>query len=117
MNGVKNFFVKIRNSDEATKKKWLWIFTPVIMVIVVVCWLLYISNSVVSLDQNNDVLTISKKEQNKSSFFAGVSKEVAGLVKKTKNIINKTKSILVEGNKYNFTLDNLEPIKSQVFPK
>lgn len=116
MNGVVNFFSKIRNGDEATKKKWLWILTPMIMIVVIAGWLLYISNSVVNLDQENN-LANSKQEQNKTSFLATVGKDVSILISKVKKVITKSKSIVVEGNKFNFTLDNLEPIKSQGFPK
>ena len=38
---VKNFIIKIRSSDERTRKKWLYIFTAGAMVIVLAIWLLY----------------------------------------------------------------------------
>ena len=40
-----NFFKKIREGDEKTKQRWLWIFVSLSAAIIIIVWIVYMSHN------------------------------------------------------------------------
>lgn len=116
---IKNFIIKLQNSDEATKKTWAVVGTGVSMLLITTIWFLSID-----LSFNTDKI---KQEESKSSFvetfstglkIAGkeIGSEISKAVNALKNYASETKSVQIQTANINFITDNLPEIKPKNLP-
>ncbi len=114
MQEIKNFIYRLQNSDEATKKRWLFGATAVVMILVIALWSICISFEVKNVGANETSQT------NNPSFFAVFSTGLNMLDKETKQqikeLINQTKSFMSFKKDFDFTLNTLEKIEPKLLP-
>lgn len=115
MGRLKKFFSKIREADETTKKKWLWILTPVFMGAVIVLWLIYINSSVLALKEEN-LKKVKTEAVKQPSYFEVFKKGFAAIINKIKEAAEKNRSIVIKGNKFNFIMEETEKINREKLP-
>lgn len=96
MNSIKSFIVKLQNSEDSIKKRWLIIMSGLAMIIIIAIWLVYL---------NNIMGNIEKRENKQSeTAFWQVFKTGLGIVgnsikEKTSDLFYKMmgeKTIIVE---------------------
>lgn len=112
---IKNFISRIQNSDEATKKFWLFVSSGVTMAIVVVFWLAYMNMTVAQVEQpsaalpqrttNDQRLTTNDEPGFFTIFFAGLKTIYDQIQNK---IVSATNNISIENPRRNFQLDRYE---------
>src|SRR3989344_218187 len=111
---MKEFILRIQNSDEQTKKFWLVVFSAVTMVSVVGMWVMYVKVTFPSITPAPETAEIVSAKVESPGFFSvfaaglkiiydGVSKIVAHEVA-TKN------NIVIENPKQNFSLEGIPTI-------
>ena len=117
---LQNFFLELRESDEMTKKRWLFILTSSSMLVVVTLWIFYLNLSVKDLNK--------KELKNSQPEFLLTLKHGMGIIAKQiglktsetldnlKSMTSRTNSITVQGANLNFILNDLEPIQPKKFP-
>lgn len=111
---MKKFIQKLQNSDEATKKRWLFGATSVTMIFVIALWSVYISYSVENLN------TAAETKENGLSFstvfstgFKILSEET---ITKLKTLIAGAEPLTILKKDFDFTLDTLEEIPPTPLP-
>ncbi len=114
MQDIKNFIYQLQNSDEATKKKWLFGATAIVMIVIIALWSIYISFEVKNLGGN-------ETSQSKNLSFAAVFSTGFDMLdqetkQQIKELVDKTKSLIVLEKKFDFTLDTLPEIKPKQLP-
>ncbi len=111
---VKNFVLKIQNSDESAKKVWLVVLSGLSMVVVVALWLTYMKLTVATVTPPSDVVAVENAENNTTGFFAIFSAGAKIIYDKVAALINAKIStqnnIVIENSEQNFVLEGLAPI-------
>lgn len=82
---IKNFIIKLRESDEMVKKRWLIGASAVAMILVISVWLVY-------LDYTIEKIGVVESESDNSTSFWQVFK--TGLVITSQSIKNGTKNLI-----------------------
>ncbi|TSC96491.1 MAG: hypothetical protein Athens071426_102 [Parcubacteria group bacterium Athens0714_26] len=114
MDRFKKFIDGLGDLDEAAKKKLLWILTPVIMVVIIALWLVYINYNVVNL--GGDIRSEEQKNEtisNKPSFFEVLNSGIKVVGAKIKEIFTKNRVIDIQGNNFKFNLNDAYGTTSQ----
>lgn len=113
---MRNFFEKIRNSEEATRKKWMWILVSFSMILIIGLWAVYINHNIESLGGAKKEIAEESKEQ-KPSFWEIFQNGLKMLTQEFKKSSQKTKDISIQGANLNFILDGLDEIERQGLPQ
>lgn len=130
-NNAINWLEKIRNSDNATKKFWLYLLSSISMTMVVSLWITYISFNLPSVSNqyiatNDSVAHKSKpstvSSKNYLSLFSDAGIKFSRGVALAKTLINdyilgEPNTIEIKRADGNFILDNLPKVSSQKLPE
>ena len=116
---LKNFIIKLQNSDEPTKKMWALTGTIISMITITTLWLFTVD---LSFDENK----IKKEENNPSfseTFSSGlkiVKKEIGGGISKAaekiKTFAGETKSVNLQAANINFIAESVPEIEPKKLP-
>lgn len=115
---INNFITKIQNSDEATKKIWLVIFSGTTMIVVIGLWTIHMRTSFQNIklanpeDQKETIAEESELTKLKAIFSAGI-KTIADKIKEK---AGTQRQISVQTSEQNFILESLEKISSTRIP-
>src|SRR3989338_3561043 len=115
---IQNFFLKLQQEDEATRKRWLVILTSGTMVIVVSLWLVYFNFTIKALTSDPP-----KEEagffQTSANGLQIISKETALKISQLsaylKTLASQTNSITIQPANINLILEDLETVKPKKF--
>jgi ATP-dependent Zn protease len=117
---IKNFISKIQQSDETTKRVWLFILSGVAMIIIVSLWVLYLNVTVAKVEgpagntaiaQNNNTAEIDEP-----GFFATFAAGVGIIFDQLKEKLSIKRNIFIENPGRNFVADEVKPIPSTKLP-
>ena len=119
---LKSFIVRLQNSDEATKKRWLIIFSSAATIIIVVLWAAYLNYTVLSVEGSANTLVAGRPTIFKI-FTAGFSvvgkKTETGLANSliyfNKRITSENK-LTIDRSNHNFILESLDPLPIRQLP-
>ena len=75
---MKKFLKRIQTGSEATKRRWLILFSGIAVVLVLFIWLKYF-DSIIAGQTNNREITAQKTEQESGNGFAFLQTFKAGL--------------------------------------
>ena len=110
---IQNFFLELREKDEATKKRWLVILTSASMVVVIALWAVYLNFTLADLGPKppaSNEIGILKTSRAGLQIIAG--KSIAYL----QSLAQKTNSITIQSASINMILKDLEEIKPKRLP-
>jgi flagellar basal body-associated protein FliL len=113
LENLKKIVSNIQAASETKKKRWLFILSVLIMVLVVSFWMAYLNKTIVNLgtteqaESNNQPQQISK-ESPWQVFITGLKTVTTQI----KDLINTTRKITIETNPSN-TTSTLEEIIPQ----
>lgn len=114
---TKNFILKIRNSDDATKKLWLVVLSGATMAIVIALWVVYQNLSIAKVDypKSPEVKEIAVATKNNESdgpgFFAIFGAGLKNIYDQIKAKLSLKNNIIIENRPLTFISKNVEPIK------
>ena len=116
---IKNFFLNLQQSDEATKKRWLMILTSSSMLVVIGLWSVYINLTIQNLGEKNQNQAPGFLETFKNGI-AVLSKEAGSktsqLMANLQAATSRTNSIIIQPENFNAVLQDLEEIKPKKLP-
>ena len=117
---MKRFIKKLQQSDEPTKKVWLFVFSGVAMVAIVTLWFFYAKTGLVQKPSAGNqplVQTVSKKnsdaERNwKSTLTAFLKTAADGL----SNVLSQKNNFTISNSQRNFVLENAPSVAKNQLP-
>lgn len=118
---MRKFINKLQNSDEQTKKLWLFILSGVSMAVVVSFWVLYMDSTLAKVSgpaKNTEVLAQVSEVQNSDApgFFAIFSAGVKTIFDVVKDKLAVRNNIIIESPERNFVAEEVEPISATKLP-
>lgn len=127
MQSIRNFVVRVRNSDESTKKFWVALCSVVTMFFVVSLWLTYINVSIArvpgpsKLTTNDRQLTtgnqqLTTEDLEKPGFFSIFAAGTKIIFDSLKERLAVKNDIVITKQEVNFISEDIEPIKPTVLP-
>lgn len=120
INKIQNFFWELQQSDEGTKKWWLFLLSGSSMVIVLILWSFYINMTIQSLNnkeaypENAGVLSIFKNGVMVLSEDSGL--KLSKLTDYLKTLLSKKNSVTIQGANFNFIVNGLEEVNPKKLP-
>ncbi len=125
---MKNFINKLQNSNETTKKLWLFILSGVSMMIVISFWVLYMDKTVANVSGLNNSPSIAKSDSavvqdtdktdkyETPGFFAIFSAGVKTIFDIVKDKLAIRNNIVIENPERNFVAQEVEPVPATELP-
>ncbi len=120
---VKNFILKIQNSDEATRKFWLFVFSGISMAVVVALWLVYVNLTVARVAppagpaSGSELAAVPEKaELGQPGFFEIFGAGVKIIFDKIAGKVNVPRTFIIENQAKNFIAEDVEPIAPTKLP-
>jgi hypothetical protein len=120
---IRHFIVKIQNSDESVRTRWLFVLSGTSMAIVVALWIGYIN-----LIVTPPTAPAAAAAEDENPGFADIMRAGATVIKGalaekssayTRYIrmkIGQKNTVTIEGSERNFILDELEPVPPASLP-
>lgn len=117
---IKNFIDRIQQSDETTKKVWLFILSGIAMIIIVSLWVLYLNITVAKVEgpagnaaiaQNNNAAEIDEP-----GFFATFAAGVGIIFDQLKEKLSIKRNIFIENPGRNFIAEEVKEIAPTKLP-
>lgn len=130
MQSVRNFIVKVRNSDETTKKFWVVLFSVISMFFVVSIWLAYINVTIARVPGPSKLTTndpsfakategkqaMDGQELEKPGFFSIFAAGTKIIFDSLKARLAVKNDIVITKQEVNFVAEGLEPVKPATLP-
>lgn len=120
---LKNFIVKLQNSDDAIKKVWLVVLSGVTMVIVISLWMVYLNSSLITKVgpsanpvAQKETAPTKKIESDEPGFLAIFGAGVKTIFDQVKTKFLSVKNIVIESPERNFVAEEVEPIPPTKLP-
>ena len=110
---MKKFIENIRNSDETTKKIWLWVFTIGSAFLIVSLWLSYADYSIKGVGEADQKQIQAQAESPFMDVLKNGWKLVANAVSKQ---VNRTRDVNIQSANFNFVLEGLKKVNGK-FPE
>lgn len=125
---LRNFVAKVRNSDEGTKKFWVFLCSGISMLFVVSLWLAYANINIARVPGPANQLTtndgrqgtdrqLATDEIQKPGFFAIFTAGTKIIFDALKNRVAVKNDIVINKQEINFVAEGLEPVKGSLLPK
>lgn len=117
---IKDFFLKLRQKDETTKRLWLIVLTSASMLFIIGFWGIYFNATIKNLGRGkiasepNQFLEIFKNGIKEISRMGGAQLNKSAA--KLQDLMKKTNSVTIQNADVNFTVNNLEPVEPQKLP-
>lgn len=125
MQSVRNFIAKVRNSDEGTKKFWVFLFSGISMLFVISLWLAYANLNIARIPGPNGVTSDSRlatsgtqaiEEIQKPGFFAIFTAGTKIIFDALKARLAVKNDIVINKQEINFVAESIEPVKGAKLP-
>ncbi len=125
MQSVRNFVAKVRNSDESTKRFWVFLCSGISMLFVVALWMAYANINIASVPGPNgkqltttqgQQLTNDQQEIDKPGFFAIFGAGTKIIFDALKERLAVKHDIVIQKQEINFVAEGLEPVKGTKLP-
>jgi len=116
---LSKFIIKIRESEEDVKKRWLVILSGSVMLLVVFLWMLYFNLTVLqvpTIAENADPAPEKASPVKESGKLANLGKTLMSGFNAIKEKITYKNSITITNIERNFLLDNNEEIPKTKLP-
>lgn len=88
---LKKFIKNLQAADEARKKRWLFVLSAMMMIVVVGIWGLYIKKNIPNLEISEEI--------SKQSSWQVFQKGLETVISQIKNLINAGREISIEAPK------------------
>ncbi len=124
MQSVRNFVAKVRNSNEATKRFWVFLFSGISMLFVVSLWMAYANLTIARVPgPNNQQIANSQQpivtsgdEIQKPGFFAIFTAGTKIIFDALKARLAVKNDIVINKQEVNFVAEDIEPVKGTKLP-
>ncbi|MBI3046271.1 MAG: hypothetical protein HYY86_01865 [Candidatus Harrisonbacteria bacterium] len=116
---IQNFFLKLQQEDEATRKRWLIILTSGTMAVVVSLWLVYLNFTIKALapEPPKEEAGFFKTSANGLQIISQeTALKISQLSAYLKSLANQTNSITIQPANINLILEDLETVKPKKLP-
>lgn len=98
------FIRELQVSDERRKKRWLFVLSAAAMILITICWLIYLNKVVLDLGAKTEITATNSSSSFWRTFLLGLKilgEQAKTIFREIKDIVFNGREIKIEGFKQN----------------